>query len=159
LEAIYTERELNLARLAAYIDGEGTIDLQRSSQGEGRAPSYKLRVVIANTDIRLLAWCKINFGGSVRMNRKGEETRLPAYIWEMSGARQCVSLLRELLPFFVIKREQAEIGIVFGKTFSPSNRDPRGLGDAVRAERDELRGQIFEMRSTKKSANLKEHTA
>ncbi len=149
MEVKYTQSDLNLARLAAYIDGEGTIDLQRSSQGTKRAPSYKLRVLVYNTDIRLLVWCKENFGGKVRLNRKAKGRVVPLYMWELAGATQVVPLLKSCLPFFVIKREQAEIGITFGNTFSPSNRDPRGLGDSVRNERESLRGQIFSIRRVK----------
>ena len=149
MEAKYTKSDLNLARLAAYIDGEGTVDLQRASQGKNRAPSFKLRIVVYNTDIRLLAWCKKHFGGNVRANRKGTSKYPPLYMWELSGAKTVVALLEKCLPFFVIKREQAEIGITFGNTFSPSNRDPRGLGEAVRSERESLRSKIFVIRRVK----------
>lgn len=149
---MYSEKDLNLARLAAYIDGEGTVDLQGSSQGGKRSYGYKLRISIVNTDLRLLVWCKENFGGHIRMNRPGGGNHRPVYSWTISGAEQVGNLLKGCLPFFVIKREQAEIGIAFGKTFSSSNRDPRGLSDSIKQKRESLRAKLFEIRHTSRVA-------
>lgn len=146
METKYTEYDLNLARLAAYIDGEGTIDLSGHSQGKKRAFGYRLRILVYNTDIRMLAWCKENFGGTIRVNRKGTKKYPALYQWAITGRIGAGKLLVECLPFFVIKREQAELGIAFGKTFSTSNRDPRGLSDSVKQERENLRTKIFEIR-------------
>jgi hypothetical protein len=153
MEAMYTEYDLNLARLAAYIDGEGTIDLQGSSQGKSRAFGYKLRILVYNTDLRMLVWCKEHFGGSVRSNRKGTDKYPPLYMWEIT-CQPAMALLGKCLPFFVIKREQAEIGIAFGKTFSPSKHSRKKLPDSIKQERESLRTKIFEIRRVKPESKV-----
>jgi len=146
METLYTQSELDLARLAAYIDGEGTISLDGSERT--RRCSDRLKITIVNTDLRLLVWCKDKFGGYIRISNKATKKRRALYLWGIQDA-SAGELLEKCLPFFVIKREQAELGIAFRKTFSPSNRDPRGLADSVKTDRKELRRKIVEMRASK----------
>lgn len=143
----YSQRQLDQARLSAYIDGEGSIILGKSTQGD-RAPGYRLRITVCNTDVRMPMWCKENFGGSVRANRKEPGTRRTLWVWTI-GQKEAMAILKECLPFFVIKREQAELGIAFGGTFSWENRRAGGLPAEVKTERESLRTKLFEMRRSR----------
>ena len=72
-----------LAYLAGIIDGEGTIVIAKGKIRKGRINHpYSLRLVVMNTDIRLIEWLKENFGGSIHTKRSiGKlENRLPVGI-------------------------------------------------------------------------------
>lgn len=101
------------ARLAAYIDGEGSINLTPKKTTNG-STSYSSRVVVTNTDFRLAKWCSDIFG--IRAHHKAA--------WDPSGSRainwkpcyfsqadsfRAAWVLRNCLPWFVLKREQAEV--------------------------------------------------
>jgi hypothetical protein len=145
MEVKYTQRDLDTARLAAYIDGEGSIGLKKSSQGKNRHDKYSLEIVVVNTDLRLLVWIQEIFGGSVRLHRVSTDKHKATYTWKASNEK-AGEILSECLPFFVIKRDQAELGIAFRKTFSLKNRTPKGLDSSVEAERESLREKIFVIR-------------
>lgn len=89
------------ARLAAYIDGEGCIRISRSGE---------LVIRIANTDIRLPMWCKATFSGFTGIHSKGNGKWKPAYFWGITG-NAASFILKQCLPYFIIKREQAELAI------------------------------------------------
>lgn len=116
--------QIDWARLAAYIDGEGCI---RIAGVKGSTP-YSRRVLyvevsIANTDLRLTDWLKKTFGGSVYVNNR----RLDKPNWAQSsawvvGSRWAAALLEGSLPYFVIKREQAEVALAFQATIVTDRR-------------------------------------
>src|SRR6266436_1261162 len=50
------------ARMAAYIDGEGSINLSPRRTNLGKTLTLCAKVVVTNTDFRLAKWCLDNFG-------------------------------------------------------------------------------------------------
>lgn len=99
----------DLARLAAYIDGEGHISIE--AVGKRKLPSYRMQITVANTDLRLMVWLKSTFGGEYRdkcLTKKGRR----AWYWYMSAGKAS-DLLALCLPYFIMKRDQAEIAITF----------------------------------------------
>jgi hypothetical protein len=115
------------ARLAAFIDGEGCINIHTSYKGSAGSV-HRVRIQVANTDARLPHWVIQTFGvGHVYVNR-GTGPR-PVYFWEVAG-RTAQAILRACLSHFVIKREQAEIALRFhvgsvGKRLTVVERDAR----------------------------------
>lgn len=71
-EKRYSEGELKLARLAAYIDGEGTIGIGKQKRGSWE--SFSLRMKVGITDQRLADWLRQNFGGNA--NKKNRRRRI-----------------------------------------------------------------------------------
>lgn len=104
--------EIDYARLAAFIDGEGCICICRTGR------KHKLDVHVTNTNFILLNWCMQTFGGWTTPNKgkKQTEKRKALGYWRIYR-RQAASLLRLCLPYFIIKREQAEVAIRFQETF------------------------------------------
>ncbi len=97
------------AKLAAYIDGEGYICLRG-----GRSHSQRLQLRIGNTDPRLTAWAMERFGGTVRRATPHKSAKRIYWEWRVNG-REAASILEKCLPHFVMKRDQAEIAIAFGR--------------------------------------------
>lgn len=108
-----TPTEIDWARLAAYIDGEGSIGLHERKR-QYRADIW-LRVMISNTDPRLINWLASTFGGRAVMERRGNEKHRTAFKWLVSCAH-AKWILQGVLPYVLIKREQVEIGLAFQET-------------------------------------------
>lgn len=108
--------EIDWARLSAYIDSDGHISIASAGrkQKSGARRRY-LRVAVTNTDPRLIRWLVSVFGGAVsRYSRTNPKHRFTMK-WHAS-CRQAEAILQRCRPFFIAKREQAEIAIAFQQT-------------------------------------------
>lgn len=144
--------QLDWARLAAYIDGEGCIFIHRQKQYSQKAksnwkPHYIVQVTVTNTDPRLIVWLRGNFGGFIVSQEKSGKCR--TYFKWTAHSKACADILTNCLPYFIIKRKQAEIAIAFRATY---NRKYIGRGksvpDAVIAKRD---GMVAELKAERNS--------
>jgi hypothetical protein len=120
-------KDVDWARLAAYIDGEGCIIIHtnRAQEALGKSRMHSLAITVTNTDPRLTVWVFETFGVG-QFYQKQKCPSITANMGEGKKWRQChvwtvtadlaAQLLVGCLPFFVIKREQAEIAIAFQKT-------------------------------------------
>lgn len=120
------KKQIDYARLAAFIDGEGWFSiLRRSPHTERRTGNknftYSLVIGVANTSIDLHAWLEETFGGKTypHKNRegiviKGKETKQnkKAYDWHITS-RNAIKLLRKIRPYLIIKCEQGDLAFVF----------------------------------------------
>jgi hypothetical protein len=137
-------RDVDWARLAAFIDGEGTIYINKSKrQKENWSPRYFLSVVITNTNPLLMNWLKTEFFGSVYIVKGGRSPLSKRMImrWQLNE-RQAQTVLEHCLPYFVMKREQAEIGLAFMKLRDQNCQGRRQVSPEVLALRESFRLQI-----------------
>lgn len=109
--------ELDIARLAAYIDGEGTIYINVATKLHLRMknPQYRLSLVISNTDPRLMNWLKSTFDGSiyhVKYENCKHLGKKPIMRWQVNE-RMAEVLLRRTIPYMIMKKSQAEVGVSF----------------------------------------------
>ncbi|MGB2841064.1 MAG: hypothetical protein WBC40_01080 [Halobacteriota archaeon] len=106
--------EIDYARLTAYIDGEGTIAIAKQPVKKGRVSnSYRLLMMVSNTEKKLPNWCKAHFGGSVHTSRNDVRPgRKKLYQWVI-GTHDSAKLLEKIKPYLIIKRDQAELGLEF----------------------------------------------
>jgi hypothetical protein len=143
---------IDWARLAAYVDGEGSINLTPRRTDRAKSMTYCARVVVTNTDFRLTKWCMDTFGvpyyeksfkwgGSHAANWKS------CFFAQASGYRACW-ILRNCLPFFIMKREQAEVVLQHQETLNP---DVFNRGGGVTTPQDILE---YRLRLKKKLAQL-----
>jgi hypothetical protein len=107
---------IDWARLAAFIDGEGTVFIQRTAVKTGtKCPQFVLTLVVANTDLRLMEWLSRTFTGTVYFSQSlSQRTKCNkiCHSWRVFDERAAV-LLEHCLPYFIIKREQAEVGLSY----------------------------------------------
>ena len=109
-------KETELAYLAGLLDGEGTISLTSKLRKYGYR-YFQPRICITNTKIEMLNFCKDKFGGLIYISAKANsvENRRTAYRWSLSGDKACL-LLASILPFLTIKKQQAQLVLVFQGT-------------------------------------------
>ena len=130
-------KDVDWARLAAYIDGEGCIDIHtnRGQEVLGKSRLHSLVVHVTNTDPRLPLWIFDTFGVGINYQKQkspsvvalmgaGKKWR-QVHIWIVT-AKSASQILEGCMPFFIIKREQAEIAIAFQKTKVLHNCGRRG---------------------------------
>lgn len=87
------------AYLAGFVDGEGCIQILRG-------PYHSLTVTIAQKDPVIIHALRACLGGHFNTQRHG------MHAWRLH-ADQAKEFLRFVRPFLGLKREQAELGIMF----------------------------------------------
>ena len=107
-------KNVDWARMAAFIDGEGCIAITRLSFGV-KNPRYQLVLQITNTDPRLLIWLGKTFEGQGSFSVRPIEGQRPRHDWCIAS-KKAEAILQGCLPYFVMKRDQAELAIAFQKT-------------------------------------------
>lgn len=129
--------ERTLAYVAGIVDGEGHIGASVALSRGSISPSINMRVVIVNTDRRLVDWlCETLACGSVAAIGKDERNSRwkIRYRWQIYG-KNAREFLCAIKPWLVIKREQAELAIEL------SRRERRGV--ALTAETVERRSTLY----------------
>jgi hypothetical protein len=135
------KRKLLASYVAGIIDGEGAITLYRSPNGY-----FQFRVSVSNTNKELLDRIRADFGGlEVRAMGNTNPHARTSYQWSING-RDCIPILEETLPFLIVKRKHAELGLEFLKECS------RGPG---RSASPEQMARAAEIAQEMKKHNMK----
>lgn len=108
--------ETQIAYLAGIIDGEGSIYVQRRKTKTGW--SYFPRFQIVNTNRKLMEWIHKTFGGLIYDKPRNHiRSHWKMQIEWFTTRKLLDQLLPLILPYLVIKQEQAEIMIKFRESF------------------------------------------
>lgn len=110
------------AYCAGFVDGEGWIGIKSAAHG-------KLIVSIANTHYGVLEHIKNGFTGhsNIAKKRSNNPRHKPSHMIVFHH-NQAWAFLEGILPFLIIKREQAQVGIAFQKLPYPHRtRSEQGL--------------------------------
>lgn len=141
---------IDWARMAAYIDGEGSI-LINTQKFQGETRGFYLRVTVANTDVRLPIWLKENFGGSYKDANtekyyEGKNWKR-AYHWGTS-AHRAAWILHNCMPYFIMKAEQAQIGIQLQESLTENDfRGKNSITEVEREKRKNLKGRLLVLKA------------
>lgn len=129
------------AYLAGLVDGEGCIQMGRNHANDPkRATTYTLRVRITNTFPGLMDWVsKIVGHGWAREIKLPPGATKPAWEWYLTGHR-AVAFLRQIHPYLIIKKLQAEVAFEYAETLGYPSRTP--LTDEALATRNRLKVKL-----------------
>ena len=111
----------NWPYLAGLFDGEGCIHISRTECRIGidcrKLPEYRLVVQITNTDTDLMQWLIKNAGGRFRalIYKNPKPNWRTCYVWMPNGHKNRGQFLLGILPYLIVKREQALLGLEFLK--------------------------------------------
>jgi hypothetical protein len=124
----YTSEQL--AYLAGIIDGEGSIYIGNfSSNPKTGTKYYQTNIEITNCDKNLMDWLINTFGARIYEYTKKQmpknSTRETYYRWIATGER-VTHLIDVLMPYFIVKKQQAEIMKKMRATFKPIYGVKRG---------------------------------
>lgn len=113
---MYSQEELDLARLAMCLDCEGCISVSKIKGVEG--PSYRVFISISNTNPDLINWLRETFGFSISIGTEQlKKSKVCANA--ILSSSKATSLLEKLKDFLIVKREKAELAISIQDTIKP----------------------------------------
>lgn len=144
--------EMDYARLAAYIDGEGCISTGASRKKTWKNETIYVTLSVHNTDPRLIDWCAERWGGRVYKTVHENKKWMDSFGWRVS-CQQARLVLERCLPYFLIKREQAELAIALQKTQRRWGR--AGAPREVHELRWKIRNQMSELKGKNARLRLK----
>lgn len=99
---------MELCYLAGIFDGEGCISLTRRRKEAHHHAVYALRLLITNTSLPLIDWLGAKLPGAISVKRQDDPRWQDCFTWTLTGNEQCRQFLRELSPYLIVKRAQAE---------------------------------------------------
>lgn len=113
-----------LSYLAGIVDGEGTISL---TSGTNKPEHGRPFVQVANTNYKLAEWIKdkVKIKAGFFEYDRHPETQKPSFLFQWRGSNGA-ELLRLLVPFLVLKREQAELVLALWEGEEAWNKNKRG---------------------------------
>jgi hypothetical protein len=127
--------ELSSQYAAGLFDGEGTILIAKSDRTKYRpngTPLYNLRASLGSQNVVVLEMLQEKYGGWI-YRRQGVHT------WILT-TKNAAAFLEDVIPYLVIKQEQAFIGLQFQK-ISSSRSTNRKTDEEIRIY-DRLKAEI-----------------
>ena len=104
-----------LSYLAGFIDGEGSfIICKRLHTNEfGTWKGYSLFIDIGNTNLEVLQWIKNKTGNTSEIYINPQKGNRKQMYRMRINAKLSKKLAEELLPYLIVKREQADVFLKF----------------------------------------------
>ena len=108
---IKKSNKLEKSYVAGFLDGEAWVGLTKSRSG-GRL-QYRPGIHIANNNRNVLEKIRRDYKGSIiRKNRQGCNQKI-GYILEIRKKESMVLILKDILPYLIVKKKQAKILVKF----------------------------------------------
>jgi hypothetical protein len=124
-----TNDKIKCAYAAAMVDAEGGIFLSRTILKTSAGNSYygyDLKISVANISVKLMKWLVQYFGGEYRAKQKGKFGVHTCYEWFVNGGYARLELfLLAIMPYMVIKKEQANTALQFIRLHGKVNPEKR----------------------------------
>ena len=112
--ATRTKVRLTNEYIAGLFDGEGNVNIYRHEYDAPRKAGYELSIAIHNTHKGIVERLHGEWGGYLQARIRKTDKWKTGYAWKLSS-NEAIALLEKIIPFLVIKREQAEVAIEFQK--------------------------------------------
>jgi hypothetical protein len=120
-------KQSKFAYLAGFIDGEGCFSITHNRNGSPKGFGYTARICIVSTNRGILEWIVQNFGGSI-LNRNPKNWKSnwkKSYEWRFTSIKPMESLLLGLLPYLIVKKEQANTLLKYARLQGQNNPSAR----------------------------------
>lgn len=143
-----TMTAMDAARMAMALDTDGNIDcnFRRSKPQYGPAAGATVRISVFNCDVRLLEWClQITGVGHIDARPARGKYHRPQFTW-MASCKQAEEVIIQCLPYFIVKREQADIALAIRRTIMPASGKRQRLDPDTVANREWLHRQLSELK-------------
>ena len=108
--------ELDWAWLAGFIDGEGTIGLNKRGRD---LREFRPTIKIFNTNKEVLDYIQslLSTGSVCPMDKKSVESKTckTVYMWTANIKESIIPILEHILPYLKVKNKQAELLLIYCK--------------------------------------------
>lgn len=104
------------AFLAGVIEADGSIKADRAPRC--RLPTYHTKIVVTQKPPQLVEWISEHIGGAVSYQLTGSNTVRPGqpkHRWVIGGNEMVTGVLVNILPYLVLKRKEALLGLILCK--------------------------------------------
>jgi hypothetical protein len=108
------------AYLAGMIDGEGHVRFQ----------GYSIRLVVANTDLKILEHLQNQFGGTIYENAKATGNSRQCYSWQVGRRAEIRTLFEGCKSYLVGKKDLGELVLLFCS--EPALDTRLAIGEAIK---------------------------
>lgn len=107
-------KKLPWPQLATWIDAEGCISIGFNSYKGTKNSNgiYNMEISVRNTDRRLMDWLISNFGGRYGSTDQKASWKV-SHLWRVTGRANRERILLGILPYLLLKREQAQLALDF----------------------------------------------
>lgn len=134
--------ETELAWLAGFIDGEGSIVLSSHKPNPRKrqvSQLWVMRLTVTNSYQESIMLIQSWFGGSVEKRKRAKPHHKQTWKWECSGKRARF-VLEKIKPYLIVKKSQCELALKYAETLWISGR---GHGRNKLSERVlKIRGEL-----------------
>lgn len=124
----------NWSYLAGLFDGEGCIHIENYMHKSPTVPypykQYNLVLSIVNIDIRLMKYLIATFGGVYYTDKRSNPNWASRMMWRPKGRQNKEEMILGILPYLIVKREQAEVALEYirmDKKSNPTKREELAL--------------------------------
>lgn len=99
-----------MSYLAGIFDGEGSVMISKQTSPRPRRinPTYRVRLQVNMTDSLIPQLFQNTFGGHINKFKPKKPNSRLAIAWTLAG-HNCLDVLRELMPYVILKRPQMEV--------------------------------------------------
>lgn len=110
---------------AGIFDGEGCVSIAKGKKGKKYSKPnsfyHKLYVCVTNGSANLIKFLYQNYGGHIYSRVVRSPRHKPCYKWGLTQ-QEAEDFLKELLPYLIVKKEQAELALLLRETVDVRNR-------------------------------------
>jgi len=101
-----------LAYMAGIFDGEGTVGIKKYlPKGDNRTMCYFLYLRVGMQSFDVINLFQKTFGGSLNEECVRQEGKYPIWRWDATGKNHVTAILGALLPYLIVKRDQALLAL------------------------------------------------
>lgn len=141
-------KNLSLEYIAGLLDGEGCITIEKSKRKGKRNFSFDLRVTIVNKCKKVLELIHQQFNGSLIPRNHTKPQHSICWTWTITS-NKAKEFLNLILPFMVIKKEEAKVAIEF-QNYQLNSGIVTHMSNEKRIERIEHKLKLYKLLSSLK---------
>ena len=124
--------------LAGFIDGEGSLGIYRHNE---------LSIQIAQINRRVLDQIQSQYGGRVLIIRSRQNKKGHIHQYYLSRRNQVKIMIEDILPYLIVKKQEAEIVLKFINTYTTHYGRDKGPNMKYKQdERNSLAKQLKELK-------------
>ena len=158
-------RQATLCYIAGIIDGEGTIRIHKAKpylKNKNKNYTYFAGIGVGMVERIIPELLKESFGGSLQEECVPE--RRSIWRWQVSGRMSVYKILEEIVPYLIVKREQAISVMEFCKDWHTPFSRQQGLSEQELQRREDAYQKLRKLNAvgaaaTTKRVNIREDEA